>query len=113
MINLEKTLTHLGACSSVRSFYKDKSLKTAWNTCTRDADMWWFIQKLWASNALSEKTYDRVYCAYMYGARMAKKFGNSNAVETAYPTIDCIGNACRSIRLVVSYRTILRAVNKL
>jgi len=110
MINLEKTLKGLGACSEYIDKYKGKSLKEAWNTCRNEGDMHWFICALHYKKVLTDQTYNLVNCAYEYGARIAKKYRNTYKVPQEMPYVL---NACRSMRLVVSYRTILRAVNKL
>lgn len=108
--NLRTKLKHLGACQEALKWVGNKSTKTAWNTCYRESWMYWIVKRLNNLGYLSKKYADITYCAYFYGARIAKKHGSYTAAIPGSYTV--IKNASRSIRIVVPAPIIIEAFRK-
>jgi len=108
-MKIQIKLQHLGACLQAQKWAYGKSFHTIWHSCYTEGWLNWLVQELVHVDCLAPKYGKLSYIAYLYGAKIAKKYKVRNMIPD---TISFIGESSRSIRAIIPYSVMVEALRK-
>jgi len=109
MLTLIERLDFLEACGTTK--FIGLNYKQAYKRAT-GYDLKWIVEELYMRDCISKAVKDLVYCAYMYGARVAKKYKSTDNIVKSLNTISYESEG-RAIRTVLPFRTLTAGMAKL